>query len=204
VTLISNDLSPSRDDLDLPRSVIDALVDMGKACTLAAEALHRATRRENAAHDASTAVAAGAPDTPWSRDVMWHVTWHLATCAVTHTEQLTVVYTIAATTYATYAAQVAAAVAEGREPAPPGGEPVLPSHVVSDPQLHTPLVNLPVTHPGERHTAVIGADLAAAHDALADLISGRFRAIDATEYDDPAAVAQRKRGSYDLVVELPR
>jgi hypothetical protein len=115
-----------------------------------------------------------------------------------------VVYTIAATTYATYAAQVAAAVAEGREPSPPGDEQVLPSYVVTDPQQHLPLVNPPAAQPGEGPTAVAGAELAAAHAALTDLISRRFPTIDATDYDDPAAVGQRKRGSYDLIVELPR
>jgi hypothetical protein len=193
------DVLPADSGRNLPAAVRDALVDLGNASNQIALALNHANLIQ--AQAMTAADAANAQAGPHSS--LAKASDDIAECALSFVDQLIVVYAKTATMYAVYVTRVAADLAAGREPAVPGGPVVLPSQVLSDVDAFLPVVQVRAAHLTQTVVDDHNAQVTAAHHRLTNLTKNQLFDSPVDQYDDPAAVSHRRRGSYDLVTDFP-
>jgi hypothetical protein len=130
----------------------------------------------------------------------------VAASALSFNEQLTVVYAGVTAAYAAYAARVFADVAAGRHPTVVDGGSPQPSHLITDVDRFTPLLQIPEPPPRDLPAQIVAeqnAELGEVYAHLVEIIEQRLGRDSAASYDDPASVARRPAGAMDLVVEFP-
>jgi hypothetical protein len=191
------DVLPADRGRNLPAAVREALVDMGNASNQIAFALNHANMIE-----AQALAAADAANAQQHISVA-SASDGIAECAASFVDQLIVVYAKATTNFAVYVNRVAADLAAGREPAAPGGRVVLPSQVLSDFDEFLPVARVSAAHVAQSIVDDHNAQVMAARQRLTNLAKNQLFDSPVDQYDDPAAVAQRPRGSFDLVTDYP-
>jgi hypothetical protein len=199
----THDLLPIGWDLDVPDGVRATLLDLGIACNEAALALNQAYLLYRwSVHGCEAAEAAEACGEVTNHRRQYARQWF--DCTVSYVDQLTAVYTATAATFAGYAARLGATLAaRGRLPAElPGPVPVLPSHVLGEPDTHVPLVQLRPAGTGGSSIITHNAELAAQRRRVMEMIGVAVESHPIHVYDDPARVADRPAESVGLSVDL--
>jgi hypothetical protein len=193
------DVLPADSGRNLPVAVRAALVDMGNASNQIALALNHANLIQAQAMTATD--AANAQAGPHSS--MASASDDITECALSFINQLIVVYAKTTTTYAVYVTRVAADLAAGREPATPDSSAVVPSQVLSDFEQFLPVAQVSAAHLAQSIVDDHNAQVTAARQRLTNLTTMQLFDTPVDQYDDPAAVATRPRGSLDLVTDFP-
>jgi hypothetical protein len=191
------DVLPADRGHNLPAAVRETLVDMGNASNLIALALNHANVIE------AQALAAADAANAQQHSSVASASDGIAECAMSFIDQLIVVYAKTTTTYAVYVTRVAADLAAGREPAAPDSRVVLPSQVLSDFDGFLPVAQVSGTHLAQSIVDDHNAQVTAARQGLENLAKNQLFDSPVDQYDDPAAVAQRPRGSFDLITGFP-
>jgi hypothetical protein len=181
----------------LPLPVRQALLEMGSACSEAANALQLATALDHsavtrqgvlAAHEQTGVGASVAADIAAMTDV-----FH---------DQAIVTLARASASYASYASQVAVAVAADLAPPFPDLTPVRPSVLAADPGRHLPPIQFIGRGADERVIREQNEEIIACRDALVRVVTGQMQRDSFTAYDE-LAPQRRAAQSISLVEEFP-
>jgi hypothetical protein len=194
----THDLLPVGWGLAVPRQVSETLLDMGIACNEAALALDQAylqhRRSINMGHTAAPYGDATVHQRQFAR--------HWCDCTISYTDQLLAVYTATAAMFATYAVSLVTTFASSGEFSLACPAAVQPSQVLGAPEVHVPLVQIPVGPEADRRIVDHNSELVARHQGL-------MRAVDLTVeshplgvFDDRARLTNRPARSVELSVDL--